>query len=48
MVVAGDTFRAGAVEQLETWGEKIGVKVVSSTLNADPSLELPYAKSMLH
>ena len=37
MMVAGDTFRAGAVEQLETWGEKIGVKVVSSTLNADPS-----------
>ena len=37
MMVAGDTFRAGAVEQLEIWGEKIGVKVVSSTLNADPS-----------
>lgn len=35
MMVAGDTFRAGAVEQLETWGEKIGVKVLSSTLNAD-------------
>ena len=37
LLIAGDTFRAGAVEQLETWGEKIGVKVVSSTLNADPS-----------
>ena len=37
MLVAGDTFRAGAIEQLTLWGDKIGVKTVSSNENADPS-----------
>ena len=37
MLVAGDTFRAGAIEQLTSWGDKIGVKTVSSNENADPS-----------
>ena len=37
MMVAGDTFRAGAIEQLVSWGEKIDVKVVSSQENSDPS-----------
>ena len=37
MLVAGDTFRAGAIEQLTMWGDKIGVRVVSSFENADPS-----------
>ncbi len=37
MLVAGDTFRAGAIEQIQTWGDEIGVKVVSSTENSDPS-----------
>ena len=30
MLVAGDTFRAGAVEQLHEWGKRIDVDVVSS------------------
>ena len=36
MLVAGDTFRAGAIEQLEEWGERIGTTVISST-SKDPS-----------
>ena len=36
MLVAGDTFRAGAIEQLIEWGDRVGVDVVSST-SRDPS-----------
>ena len=36
MLIAGDTFRAGAIEQLNEWGNKIGVDTVSSE-NTDPS-----------
>jgi len=34
---AADTFRAAAVEQLELWGRRAGVPVVSKEANADPS-----------
>ena len=34
---AGDTFRAAAIEQLERWGERIGVPVVSPGPGADTS-----------
>ena len=27
-MAAGDTFRAGAIEQLEVWGERVGVDVI--------------------
>ena len=37
MFVAGDTFRAGAIEQLEEWGKKLDIKTISSNENADPS-----------
>lgn len=37
LVVAGDTFRAAAVGQLETWAKKIGVGIVKSQPNSDPS-----------
>ena len=37
MMVAGDTFRAAAVEQLSIWGERVGAKVVKQTTGADPS-----------
>jgi len=33
MLIAGDTFRAGAVEQLEEWGNRIGCDVVSKETN---------------
>ena len=36
LLVAGDTFRAGAVEQLEEWGERVGCEVVSK-IDADPA-----------
>ncbi len=35
MLVAGDTFRAAAVEQLQVWGERTGAPVVSGKPNAD-------------
>lgn len=37
MIVAGDTFRAGAVEQVEIWAERIGCQVVRGKDKADPS-----------
>lgn len=37
MLAAGDTFRAAATEQLKTWGERIGVPVVSHQHGADPA-----------
>ena len=36
MMVAGDTFRAGAIEQLEQWGKKINCTVIKSD-SKDPS-----------
>jgi fused signal recognition particle receptor len=36
LLVAGDTFRAGAVEQLEFWAKKMGIDILSK-VNADPS-----------
>ena len=37
MLAAGDTFRAAAVEQLQTWGERNGVAVVAQQRAADPA-----------
>ncbi len=37
LLAAADTFRAGAVEQLEQWGEKVGVPVVTGQQQADPA-----------
>lgn len=37
LLVAADTFRAAAVEQLQIWGERIGVEVVAREAGADPS-----------
>jgi len=37
VMAAGDTFRAAAVEQLQTWGNRIGVEVVSGKANSDPA-----------
>jgi fused signal recognition particle receptor len=37
IMVAGDTFRAAAVEQLEIWGERIGCPVIKGKEKADPS-----------
>jgi fused signal recognition particle receptor len=37
LLVAADTFRAAAVEQLKTWGDRIGVEVVNGKENSDPA-----------
>ncbi|MCH3904535.1 MAG: signal recognition particle-docking protein FtsY [Lactobacillus sp.] len=37
MLAAADTFRAGAVEQLQRWGEQAGVPVVTGPAQADPA-----------
>jgi len=36
MLVAGDTFRAAAIDQLKIWGERVGVEVIASQPGGDP------------
>jgi len=36
LLAAADTFRAAAIEQLCTWGSRLGVEVVSGVYGADP------------
>jgi fused signal recognition particle receptor len=36
LLAAGDTFRAAATEQLETWAERVGVPVITRGQGADP------------
>jgi len=36
IIAAGDTFRAAAVDQLQIWGDRAGVDVVSGKPNSDP------------
>ncbi|NQD65895.1 signal recognition particle-docking protein FtsY [Bacillus haikouensis] len=37
VLAAGDTFRAGAIEQLEVWGERVGVPVIKQAAGSDPA-----------
>ncbi|WP_027107533.1 signal recognition particle-docking protein FtsY [Lacticigenium naphthae] len=37
LLVAGDTFRAGAIEQLKVWGSRVGAEVVSTKQGGDPA-----------
>jgi len=37
MVAAGDTFRAGAIDQLRVWSERTGSEFVGGTAGADPA-----------
>lgn len=37
VMAAGDTFRAGAIEQLEVWGEKTGIDVIKQSAGSDPA-----------
>jgi len=37
MLAAGDTFRAGAIEQLEVWGERAEVEVIKQSEGSDPA-----------
>jgi fused signal recognition particle receptor len=36
LLAAADTFRAGAIDQLRLWGERVGVRVVAHQPEADP------------
>jgi len=37
LMAAGDTFRAGAIEQLEVWGQRTGVDVIRQEAGSDPA-----------
>jgi fused signal recognition particle receptor len=37
VIAAGDTFRAAAVEQLQVWGERAGVPVLTAAHGSDPA-----------
>lgn len=37
LLAAGDTFRAGAIEQLEVWGNRVGVDVIKQEAGSDPA-----------
>jgi fused signal recognition particle receptor len=37
LVVAGDTFRAAAIDQLELWGQRAGVPVIRNQMGGDPA-----------
>ncbi|MEG0749616.1 MAG: signal recognition particle-docking protein FtsY [Carnobacterium sp.] len=37
VLAAGDTFRAGAIEQLVVWGERVGADVVTGKAGGDPA-----------
>lgn len=37
VLAAGDTFRAGAIEQLDVWGERAGVEVIKQEAGSDPA-----------
>lgn len=49
VLAAGDTFRAGAIEQLEVHGERLGLKVIKHKTGGDPAAviydALEYAKA---
>jgi fused signal recognition particle receptor len=36
MLAAADTFRAAAIEQLQTWGERLSVPVIAGQIGSDP------------
>jgi fused signal recognition particle receptor len=37
LFVAGDTFRAGAIDQLKTWGDRLEIPVIAHKPGSDPS-----------
>ena len=37
MFVAGDTFRAAAIDQLQVWGDRVGAEVIKQKQGSDPS-----------
>jgi fused signal recognition particle receptor len=48
LIAAGDTFRAAAIEQLQTWGERVGVPVIANKPGSDPAAVVYDATSAAH
>ncbi len=48
MLAAGDTFRAAAIEQLQQWGERVGVPVIANKPGADPAAVVYDATAAAH
>jgi len=48
LIAAGDTFRAAAIEQLQTWGERVGVPVIAGKPGSDPAAVVYDATSAAH
>ncbi len=37
MLAAGDTFRAGAIDQLDVWGQRVGIETIKQSEGSDPA-----------
>ena len=48
LIAAGDTFRAAAIEQLQEWGERVGVPVIAGKPGSDPAAVVYDATSAAH
>jgi fused signal recognition particle receptor len=48
VVAAADTFRAAAIEQLQTWGQRIDVPIVAGKFQGDPASVVFDAKAKAH
>lgn len=48
IIAAGDTFRAAAIEQLQTWGQRIDVPVIAGKPGSDPAAVVHDAASAAH
>ncbi|NWG15624.1 MAG: signal recognition particle-docking protein FtsY [Chloroflexi bacterium] len=48
MLAAGDTFRAAAIEQLQTWGQRVGVPVIAGQPGSDPAAVVYDATAAAH
>ncbi len=48
LIAAGDTFRAAAIEQLQTWGERVGVPVIAGKPGSDAAAVVYDATSAAH
>ncbi len=48
MLAAGDTFRAAAIEQLQVWGQRVGVPVIAGKPGSDPAAVVHDATAAAH
>ncbi len=48
LLAAGDTFRAAAIEQLQTWGQRVGVPVIAGQPGSDPAALVYDATAAAH